>query len=211
MNAASGTSLVLSVLSLVVSLVVGVGALLMARANLQRQIQVTAREAWMREFREKVSAFLTWEYEVHRLRQNIADTHKKVEQALARDEPHDPNSETIISEFAKRNREVHEKLILASHTIDLLYAERGWGETDFTRHMKELLALEHPVGAEKFGSLSGQVEQAAAEILRRERAIIEQQTSLIGIETGLPLPSRFVGWYRRDPPRFPTYRRPGSD
>jgi hypothetical protein len=55
----AGTPLILSILSLVVSLVVGVGAVLMARANLQRQIQVAAREAWMREFRERVAQFLT--------------------------------------------------------------------------------------------------------------------------------------------------------
>ena len=59
MTAASGTPLILSILSLVVSLVVGIGAVLMARANLQRQIQVTAREAWMREFREQVAALLS--------------------------------------------------------------------------------------------------------------------------------------------------------
>ena len=58
MTAASGTPLILSILSLVVSLVVGVGAVIMARANLQRQIQVAAREAWMREFREKVAILL---------------------------------------------------------------------------------------------------------------------------------------------------------
>jgi hypothetical protein len=59
--APSGTPLILSVLSLVVSLVVGIGAVLMARANLQRQIQAAAREAWMREFRENVALLLTSE------------------------------------------------------------------------------------------------------------------------------------------------------
>ena len=44
-----GTPLILSVLSLMVSLVVGGGAVLMARANLQRQIRAASREAWMRD------------------------------------------------------------------------------------------------------------------------------------------------------------------
>lgn len=61
----SPAPLILSVLSLVVSVVVGIGALLVARANLHRQIQVAAREAWMREFREKVSVFLIWALEFH--------------------------------------------------------------------------------------------------------------------------------------------------
>ena len=39
--------------------------MLMARANLQRQIQAAAREAWMREFREQVALFLTWKLELH--------------------------------------------------------------------------------------------------------------------------------------------------
>jgi hypothetical protein len=52
---ASGTPLVISVLALGVSL----AAVLVARANLQRQLQVAAREAWMREFREQVAQFLT--------------------------------------------------------------------------------------------------------------------------------------------------------
>ena len=55
----SGTPLILSLLSLVVSLVVGVGGVLMARENLQRQIQVAARETWMREFRKHAVAFIS--------------------------------------------------------------------------------------------------------------------------------------------------------
>ena len=54
MTVKSGTPLVLSILSLVVSLVVGIGAWLVARANVQRQ----SREAWKREFREQVAAYL---------------------------------------------------------------------------------------------------------------------------------------------------------
>jgi len=38
---------------------VAILAVLVARANVQRQLQVAAREAWMREFREQVAQFLT--------------------------------------------------------------------------------------------------------------------------------------------------------
>ena len=60
--ASSGTPLILSVLALVLALVSAVGsiaAVLMARANVQRQIKVAAREAWLREFREQAAQFLT--------------------------------------------------------------------------------------------------------------------------------------------------------
>jgi hypothetical protein len=50
-----GTPLTLSVLSLVMAIL----AVLVARSNVQRQIQVTAREAWMHEFREQVATALS--------------------------------------------------------------------------------------------------------------------------------------------------------
>ena len=53
----AGTPLILIVLSLGISFLAAMGsiaAVLMARANLQRQIQVAARETWIREFREQV-------------------------------------------------------------------------------------------------------------------------------------------------------------
>jgi hypothetical protein len=50
----SGTPLIISILSLVVAIL----AVFVARSNVQRQIQVTAREAWIREFREQVATLL---------------------------------------------------------------------------------------------------------------------------------------------------------
>jgi hypothetical protein len=49
----------ISVLSLVVAILAVFFGPLIARANVQRQLQVAAREAWMREFREQVAAMLT--------------------------------------------------------------------------------------------------------------------------------------------------------
>jgi hypothetical protein len=59
--AGTGTPLFLIVLPIVVSalaLMVSIVAMLMSRANVRWQMQVTAREAWMLEFREKVAALL---------------------------------------------------------------------------------------------------------------------------------------------------------
>ena len=58
----AGTPLFISELSLAISLLAAVGWIataLTARLNLQRQIEVAAREAWMREFREQVAQFFT--------------------------------------------------------------------------------------------------------------------------------------------------------
>jgi hypothetical protein len=57
--ASSGTPLTISVLALVVAILAVFFGPLIARANVQRQIQVASREAWMREFREQVAQFLT--------------------------------------------------------------------------------------------------------------------------------------------------------
>jgi hypothetical protein len=55
----------ISVLSLVVAILAVFFGPLVARASVQRQIRVTSREAWMREFREKVAEFLS-SYAAHR-------------------------------------------------------------------------------------------------------------------------------------------------
>ena len=49
----------ISVLSLVVAILAVFFGPLVGRANIQRQLQVTSREAWMRDFREQVAQFLT--------------------------------------------------------------------------------------------------------------------------------------------------------
>ena len=58
----AGAPLIIAVLALGVSFLSAIGsiaAVLVARANLQRQIQATGREAWMREFREQVAVLLS--------------------------------------------------------------------------------------------------------------------------------------------------------
>jgi hypothetical protein len=56
--ASSGTLLIISVLSLVVAILALFFGPLIARANVQLQLQAAAREARMREFREQVAALL---------------------------------------------------------------------------------------------------------------------------------------------------------
>ena len=50
-TSSAGTPPILTELALIVTLVVGFTTVFMALGNVQRQIRVTAREGWMREFR----------------------------------------------------------------------------------------------------------------------------------------------------------------
>ena len=199
----TGTPLILSILSLVVSLVVGVGAVLMARANLQRQIQVAAREAWMREFREKVAVLLA--------------SARLLEREHARGGPFvrpglggDPEKERRLADIYATQDPAHQAIIL-------LLAERAEGELpteDFTEALGRLLGASGEEAAEELTS-------AAAVILMDERAAIEARgrwrrrlrhwklapltmATLTGDEAPSPPWSRFVAWCRRPPPRFPN-------
>jgi hypothetical protein len=147
MTAASsptGTPLFISELSLVISLLAAVGWIataLMARVNLQRQIQVAAREAWMREFREQIAAFLA---------------HDGAIEGLA------------INRAAYSDERMHELLAARSRAdsiIRLLIAERG-RYSNFIDHLEA-----------QYGSHAGNMVAffpAAGDILRRERAYIEE-------------------------------------
>jgi ABC-type sugar transport system permease subunit len=150
---AAGPFLVLSVLSLVVSLVVGVGAVLMARANLQRQIQVAAREAWMREFREQVAALLT-------SFAAIEDDMKDFLSERGRDE--------------KRHAEIESAWVRGHHLIRLLIAEKGTQYAAFVQIMNDMYqgALSKHGGPEAPGREQA-FYTAAEDILRRERLAIE--------------------------------------
>jgi hypothetical protein len=184
MTAASpGTPLILSILSLVVSLVVGGGAVLMARANLQRQIQAAAREAWMREFREKVSIL------------------SAAKQALE-------ESSYYNAEFSRGDRRVAEVFDVMNpsyHAIRLLMAERGTDNAEFILVLDQFVysTVDFEEHARKF---TGAVE----DILRSERAAIEApgrwvppRHRLGAVKQWRPW-SQLRAWLRRDPPHFPN-------
>jgi hypothetical protein len=100
--ASSGTPLILSVLALVLALVSTVGsiaAMLMARANVQWQTAVAARETWMREFREQVAALLA------------------SQDALGQ------HSDNTGPEVPQRNAEIKHARRSAYHRIRLLFAK----------------------------------------------------------------------------------------
>jgi hypothetical protein len=137
-------SIVVSVLALMVSIV----AMLMSRANVRWQMQVASREAWMREFRERVAALLT----------NYA--------AFVRLAPDDP-------ERQKRLTAINDAMTPAYHTLRLLIAEKKKAPQHeaFSQLMDSLFAWPHT--ERQAGSRIDELSDAAIEVLRHERAAIE--------------------------------------
>jgi hypothetical protein len=202
----AATPLILIVLALGISFLSAVGsiaAVLMARANLFRQIQVTAREGWMREFREQVAEFCGLEV-----------ARRKHERSL------------LAGNLDRR------PLLIAANdamepckaAIRLLIAEKGAQYELFVSVMEKLAAAKDAVAETYFRELT----EAAAAILRCERAAIEDlgmwrlrlqhwrknrklwklaprtMATLTGDEAPSDPWSRFVAWLCRPPPRFPT-------
>ena len=58
-TSSAGTPPILTELAIIVTLVVGFATVFMALGNVQRQIRVTAREGWMREFREQFADLMS--------------------------------------------------------------------------------------------------------------------------------------------------------
>jgi hypothetical protein len=173
----AGTPLILSVLALGIAFLSTVGsiaAVLMARANLHRQIQVASREAWMREFREQVAVFFS---AFASMRNHVAMT------------PPAPEKD-------KRLVELRDVWSPASHIIRLLIAEKGTQYAAFVPKMDGIPA-ELTVEAE---ARMREFYEAAENILRSERAAIEALLRF-GAVRWRPW-SQFVAWSRRDPPRF---------
>jgi hypothetical protein len=173
----SGTPLIIVVLALCVSFLSAMGsiaAVLVARANLQRQIQATAREAWMREFREQVAAFLS---AAQVLKLHVA-------------------SHTGAPEAEKIPAELRDAMGLAYHTIRFLIAEKGEQQhADFIQSLDGLLLAP----ADQEVSITQKLTMATTDILRRERAVIETDQA-IRWQPWLQLKA----WLARDPPHWPN-------
>jgi hypothetical protein len=179
MTAASsaGTPLILLVLALGISFLSAAGsiaAVLTARANVQRQIRVTAREAWMREFREQIAAFHANDAAIEGL---------------------------AIDRAAYSDERMHELLAARSRAdsiIRLLIAERG-RYSNFIDNLERQYGS-HPGDMVAFFPAAEEIlrrERAAIEAPgmwgARLRSVLDTARW-----------SRFVAWCRRDPPRFPT-------
>jgi len=152
MTAASGTPLILSVLAVGISFLSALGsiaAVLMARANLQRQIVVAAREAWMREFREQAAQHLTSVMRIPRTR----------------------GTEAQLVEIRSAT--------LSSHVIKLLLAEKAPQYDGFERIMNRLLEATGPGAERASPERVAEFGSNAAHILRNERALIEAKRRMI--------------------------------
>jgi hypothetical protein len=166
----------ISVLSLIVAILAVFFGPLVAIANVQRQIRATAREAWMREFRERVSQFRTSVMLRARAEGGTAAEAEEIRSAT-----------------------------LSFHVTKLLIAEKAPQYDEFERLINRLLAATGRAGERAPPELVNEFGNTAASILRRERGLIEAKQRMIipGFGAfGWPSWARFVAWCRRDPPHF---------
>jgi hypothetical protein len=178
----------ISVLSLVVAALAVFFGPVVAWANVQRQIQVAAREAWMREFREQVAAF--------------RDSFEAFVLAKPDEEAKSPEARLQLD---KEHREMrHHYMVLR-----LLIAEKGQRYQDFIQKMGPTFSVTQ---IDQMIARVGELISAAADILQRERAAIETDPGAwrtvrtdLGLEAAPWRPwSQLMAWLRRGPPRFPT-------
>ena len=143
------------VLSLVVAILAVFIGPLVTWAVTRQQIAVTARETWMREFREKVAVFLSSSaaFRVHVKHHTTGDPEKE-----------------------KRLAEINDAGTPSYHTICLLVAEKGSQYAAFVQIMDRLGAA----APEKAAFHVREVGAAAEDILRRERAAIAADPGVWG-------------------------------
>lgn len=206
MTAASpaGTPLIISFLALDVSFLSAVGWIattIMARVNLQRQIQVASREAWMREFREQVAAILSGHAA---FRENAPPLQTELTSAEMRKQTAtlDDAGRQRAAEAQKRLDELNDAMRRPYQVIRLLIAEKGLQYATFRGAADRLLTAPTP----QAGVRHDEVETAAEQILQVERAVIDAiiADSLTAVWRARAAArwSRFVAWCCNRP-RFP--------
>jgi hypothetical protein len=173
----------ISVLSLVVTILVAFVAPLVTWEVARRQMEVTAREAWMRDFRAEVAAYLS-NYVAYK-RSRIA----------------------MDGAILVHRAELHETLSRRHNAIRLLIAERGAEHAAFLQSMDNLSEASESEATHRTQELM----IAAVAILVRERAATEADPGMwraLWIRLGLTAVrwrpwSQFVAWCRGRP-RFPN-------
>ena len=160
----------ISVLALVVAALAVFFGPLVTRANTQRQIQVTAREAWMREFREQVAQFIAGTANTDHV---TAGTREAGEVHAGGDAR---ATRLVIGELVENVRATQ----ASTSAVRLLIAEKGAQYVEFVEVMNRLHAvalrrLREPDLSERilFERIR-EVESAAADILRHERAAMAE-------------------------------------
>jgi hypothetical protein len=144
---------IVPVLALVVTVLVALVAPLTTWLVAQRQIGVTAREAWMREFREQLAALLS-----------IMAVHRDHMRTHSSEDP----------EKVKRLAEINDAMLPHWHTLRLLIAEKGPQYAEFMPTFE--CAMNAPVMAA--AARVHELYTAAEDILRRERAAIAADPGL---------------------------------
>jgi hypothetical protein len=143
----SQSTSIIAILSLLVTILAVFVGPLMTWTIARRQIEVAAREAWMREFREKVAAFI-YAYDnflIHIRTHTTGDTEKE-----------------------KQLADINNAQRLPYHTIRLLIAEKGTQYTAFGTSIDRLLSST----TNEIDARREVLFKAAESILQQERAAI---------------------------------------
>jgi hypothetical protein len=157
------------------SLGVAALAVFVARTNVQSQLQVTARETWMRDFRQQVAAMRT------------------SRQALGRQSPKDTTDDP---EQERRREALFDSYYLAIDLVRLLLAERtGTQFETMLEATDRLIERDLDPGQKEHWD---RYNAAVQDLLRRERAAIVNDTRGWWRALGVGL-----GFTRRDDPDLP--------
>jgi hypothetical protein len=172
-QSASGGSMI-PVLALVVAILAVFFGPLVARANTQRQIRATARETWIREFREQVAKLLSSDAALRK---------------------HATSHTTGDHEKERRLAEITDAMGPCYHGIRLLIAERGQQYADLVLKMD----IFTNASTDQVASHAREFTAAATDILQRERAAIVTDQGVwreVWISLGLDA-NPWPAWSRR--------------
>ena len=195
----------ISVLSLVVAILAVFFGPLVTWEVARQQIRGAAREAWMRDFREKVSEYLTG-YGAYR--DNAGHLQGEIRRAEAAFQAGSDSRLQSGAEARRRLADLYAAMARPHNAILLLIAEHGEEYVAFIKFIERMKEISEASTSEAAAAMSEFTEEAVA-ILQRERAAIEADPGMwralrnrLGTIGWQPW-SRFVAW-SRGRPRFPT-------
>ena len=192
----------ISVLSLVVAILAVFFGPLVTWEVTRQQIRGAVREAWMRDFREKVSEYLTG-YGAYR------DNAGLLREEIRRAELAFKSWGESAVEARRRLANLYAAMARPHNAILLLIAEQGNEYVAFIEFIERVKNISEESASEAAAASVSEFTEAAVAILQRERAAIEADPGMwralrnrLGTIGWQPL-SRLVAWCR-GPPRPPT-------
>jgi hypothetical protein len=186
MEAPTGTGVgtsIIPIIALVVTVLVAFVAPLVTWAVAQRQIAVTAREAWKREFREQVAALFSI-------------------MAVYRD--HIRDHAVLDPESRKRRDELYDALTFRWHGIRLLIAEKGQyaAFVPIVQHAIDSPTMEAAAKVRELYAAAEKILQCEQAAIATDPGALRALWASLGLRGWRQPRLRLRAWLSRDPPRF---------